>query len=1025
MAMNKTPSRMTAYIKRLPNILSATLFLCLCVLIAYAWWAIETTVQQALPGKRMSVESLTLDPQTSVTLGRQALGQRRGPQSAESRHIRLAYVNHRWRIYNVAKYRRVLLRYGEYGELYLRRWEIQSGDQIKLGEHTFTAELMTEASSSPILQLKTADTQYHISVQRGASVFGNTTRWLTPADCDVRSGLGKLKDTLRDWRYDQSAERSILTFGGHVDCQDRIAVSGFRPRAFRLLYKQGTFFIAPGQQQRNAITFKRHNASAWQKFSDIGRPLFPTDEEGINGKPLGQVEWLILGKTYYRLSVSEKNALRLQAFKHQHYFFDDGDIPDDFEHRDQYSIQALIKARTQLPTSVRVRDHIQHQDDRQYATWLATHWHEPRLLLVIFCALCSGAMVLLMYYRRRQAYVKLNHTLNSPTKIFFVMLLVMMMVCIGAFFVLMRAELDQFPRSDLAILLIINWFGACLAVAMTPGRNVRLFLFWLLSSGVFMIGSLTLELLSQGATESHWLTYDYKHIISLSVTFLVVTGALLIDVDSWKSILIAVTHGQGYLNALRSIGISALPLVLFCVYLPGSGVAWTISLGLLLMFLLWFSIVITPPNSRAALLSLYPLIILILVFVAWLAVGREEGVDGFQPMELGKYVAILIFAIFAASLDYSRRYAAFLVNRFWWRLIALVAFYTALFLGVPIANNDFSPVLILVSLGLSLLVMTGAWLLAHRLVRNLARERCFQAPPEGMFKVADKWQWQTGIFMLLALLLFALYRVESIGVTLQTVILLVGLAAFFWAGPKQGKWLELWPMLLGIGGVLVINLWINATVEQVRDKDDLLLAATSIAQIQHYPTHEQRIAVWLHPERHPDLGSQLGQSLTLIGQTACQSWRLNDIDAIAALRDCHNHFGLNPQALMAMPAIQDDFIMTFLINRFGIGGALMLGVLQMLIVGLLLHSAMAQYIWQAGDYADDAARQVLCFVTFAGAGLLLLHWVISWGNAFGVMPIMGQPSTWISAANSHIGFMAIPILVGALILLRLPKRMRL
>ena len=40
------------------------------------------------------------------------------------------------------------------------------------------------------------------------------------------------------------------------------------------------------------------------------------------------------------------------------------------------------------------------------------------------------------------------------------------------------------------------------------------------------------------------------------------------------------------------------------------------------------------------------------------------------------------------------------------------------------------------------------------------------------------------------------------------------------------------------------------------------------------------------------------------------------------------------------------------------------------------------------------------------------HWLISWGNTLGLLPVMGQPMTWLTAGNSHIvGF---ALLIGFL-----------
>jgi cell division protein FtsW (lipid II flippase) len=49
-----------------------------------------------------------------------------------------------------------------------------------------------------------------------------------------------------------------------------------------------------------------------------------------------------------------------------------------------------------------------------------------------------------------------------------------------------------------------------------------------------------------------------------------------------------------------------------------------------------------------------------------------------------------------------------------------------------------------------------------------------------------------------------------------------------------------------------------------------------------------------------------------------------------------------------------------------------------------------------------AAHNILGNIIFGLTWVHLLHWVISWGNVLGLLPIMGQPMTWLSAGNSHL-----------------------
>ncbi|MDS4028684.1 MAG: hypothetical protein RKO66_01230 [Candidatus Contendobacter sp.] len=57
------------------------------------------------------------------------------------------------------------------------------------------------------------------------------------------------------------------------------------------------------------------------------------------------------------------------------------------------------------------------------------------------------------------------------------------------------------------------------------------------------------------------------------------------------------------------------------------------------------------------------------------------------------------------------------------------------------------------------------------------------------------------------------------------------------------------------------------------------------------------------------------------------------------------------------------------------------------------------------------AGSFLSLALFAMAWLFLAHWTIAWSNTLGLLPVMGQPMTFISLANSHHLFFALPGLI--------------
>jgi len=165
----------------------------------------------------------------------------------------------------------------------------------------------------------------------------------------------------------------------------------------------------------------------------------------------------------------------------------------------------------------------------------------------------------------------------------------------------------------------------------------------------------------------------------------------------------------------------------------------------------------------------------------------------------------------------------------------------------------------------------------------------------------------------------------------------------------------------------------------------------------HFPQAE-RFRSWSNPLLYPEAASQLLNSLQRVGEGGWfgTGW-----------------FGKNG-VVMSLPAVQDDFIAAFMLNRFG-GW---IGVLLMTAQFLWLVSLFKLSAWLRTTSAApkvQTAFQLLGYVLFGLAWVHLLHWLISWSNILGWLPIMGQPMTWLSAGNSHLLVIGIPTLLFGLI----------
>jgi cell division protein FtsW (lipid II flippase) len=154
----------------------------------------------------------------------------------------------------------------------------------------------------------------------------------------------------------------------------------------------------------------------------------------------------------------------------------------------------------------------------------------------------------------------------------------------------------------------------------------------------------------------------------------------------------------------------------------------------------------------------------------------------------------------------------------------------------------------------------------------------------------------------------------------------------------------------------------------------------------------ERFMIWSNPFSYPDTGRQLQLSLQYAheGGWLGTTW-----------------FGGNGKA-MNLPAVQDDFILAFALYKFGGIAVITLLIAQLAWVGVIF-SLLRQLLKQLPSPRDERlAQAMLAYILYGLAWMQLLHWLISWGNVLGLLPIMGQPMTWLSSANSHLLAIALP-----------------
>jgi len=171
--------------------------------------------------------------------------------------------------------------------------------------------------------------------------------------------------------------------------------------------------------------------------------------------------------------------------------------------------------------------------------------------------------------------------------------------------------------------------------------------------------------------------------------------------------------------------------------------------------------------------------------------------------------------------------------------------------------------------------------------------------------------------------------------------------------------------------------------------------------LPYYFGQKNRILVWSNPGLYPHSGEQLLKALefgAFGGMTGAGSWT-----------------GLNHD-IMKLPAVQNDFVGSFILYKYGGIMAVFIMILQISFVAFFFVIAKninmkIKEMEESGDYNKRRSLISLEFMISGFAWMHVLHWSIAWSNALGLLPVMGQPMTWISSANSHILFFALPALM--------------
>lgn len=166
----------------------------------------------------------------------------------------------------------------------------------------------------------------------------------------------------------------------------------------------------------------------------------------------------------------------------------------------------------------------------------------------------------------------------------------------------------------------------------------------------------------------------------------------------------------------------------------------------------------------------------------------------------------------------------------------------------------------------------------------------------------------------------------------------------------------------------------------------------------------------------------IGSAVNWLGQTVSKGIGLICSDEIAPQTD---RIGCTPSTLKGpvrphcVPVVQSDFAATYITARFGNTAAALLVALQGIFILLVGDVYLRLQSKRSRDPVETGADQALACIALGAGMLFLMQWILAWSNAFGLLPVMGQPMTWLSAGTSHHLFMAIPAALVLLVATRL------
>ncbi|MEZ5870469.1 MAG: hypothetical protein R3D32_01240 [Nitratireductor sp.] len=979
----------------IPYLAGLAWLLALVVPLHWFWYsAIANLAAEAPLTTELASLTVKLDPQRPLIIGRNDLVQRPGASSAEANHLELSAVNGiaNATIRNNAEQRNLFVQFRGSDGQSSARWKIEPGDSLRIRGSEFTFTKAEDGKLTFDLKRNGVTVGYNLDTNGGWSDRFETDG--SPARVCEPAGFSPLS------YFRSHRKRVVMLIGGKLDCMVEgvlhIALPGLEWQSMAVLTDGTGFQVAPQLAKASDLSIVSFARAKGERVDGFGGIAFPINVAGPRA-----LERFIAGKTSYDVKYPDDGSggeLVIKPSTKNHLFriakdvvVPASDCIDGFPGIP--SAQEGFKRCLERPSSILERG--------QASDILTLLNRYERIVRAGFAALTLLVLAIVFllpvwrYYTSRISRRSARFILPDLKEMIVPPLLVLaVLALVGAPEFAAALGLPPVSLTLGLVLSVVCYAVLSLVVVFQNWSNPAFCLGFTALVGLIAAGSIVLFSLAIDGDTTHWLSFIAKHkLMFLDLMALACAVVLILPVGFAGNLI------QGFVLSQSWAG--------YCARVAGA----LVPIGLI---------------------------------GVWAFAGSEEGLGGFQPVEFAKITIVIILAILLVGLT---RAMSSLHSRSFKVFVALAAFVLAVFmgllLGVPVLKSDYSPALIT---GLVLMVMFFSFLLPwawERRMEYIQRvENILRLPLTVRYPVRSI---NRGLFI--SKLVFGV-AVIMLALMLFTFNILNWSLTGHWrlAGNPEQQLQNYKEMQLS-GGLGTIAQRFYAYIDLSHDPANRKIIKGPNGDVARFRVQDRdvglqslrsKIAVANAPCGFHHLGVEgdLVQSrIKLVSRImtggGCKDAPLSyDPRRTGSLDAVGNPTSTDPAIpartgvpvekkeepyfvddLISVPVVQNDFIGAYLVARFGIGAAFAVMILQSLVVvfcGVLFFAVRPPERVGTGEYLT---RQFLRMALVGVATLFMLHWSIAWSNVLGLLPIMGQPMTFIAAATSHHLFMVLPAMM--------------